>query len=592
MSEKYGVTFFQPGQIVFHVAGEADIDSLIEWAYPICEEQDWQIKRLPPGEEVPFSGSAGHSEGMYGTESLSKKSAQSRPYIPPPYEKKGPFTLVPATVTGIENEKDMDQLLDLILHLDAMRKDAQDAHGIPLQLVSPNWLMSAVRSDPGGTGGPGGRPVQYNGKLDTSEHLFIFGEQVKNDKGGEGIVVAVLDTAPSPSLDEIYKRWVKNVPEENEREEMLEHSLLTTLLDENDRHLTVIGIEGENQESDTSSDDNGTNSSDEIQLEDHDYPMSDHGLFVAGIIHSLAPKADIRLIPVLNQFGVGDLMGIAHGLKQVIEFSPKEDQNKNLVVNMSLTLQFPLEEAHIGTDDPKGKELGMKILDQRRPWCVDLLCVLINWFCKVIYDRFHIQLPGCEESWFERQALPLLSICRSVNFLGSDIIAAAGNKGKEHYRPRAEYPAAFRGVWGVGALPKNPIQPQSPCTRLEAASYSNYSDRPRVSGIATLGGEKDEDGDTDTGILGIYVGSFPKKIPGTDEWVYEPSTNGWAYWCGTSFATAIITGLTANMLSKMPSSATPHEAIQILLKDQRFRTQRYRTKEFERVLFVTQGPRS
>lgn len=276
-------------------------------------------------------------------------------------------------------------------------------------------------------------------------------------------------------------------------------------------------------------------------------------------------------------------MGIARGLKQVID----NYGGNNLVVNMSLTMQFPLEEAHIGTDDAKGRELGMKILNQRRPWCVDFVCMLINWFCKVIYDRFHIQLPGCEESWFERQALPLLSICRSVSFLGSDIIAAAGNKrnGPNSQRPQAEYPAAFQEVLGIGALPKFQTPPANPNTRLSAASYSNFSDRPRGSGIATLGGEKGENGNTITssGVLGIYVGGFPKKIPSTKDWTYKPNTNGWAYWCGTSFATAIVSGLTANMLSNgkmLPEIIDKLENAQPSFK----------TEQNEAVLFATQGP--
>jgi len=31
--------------------------------------------------------------------------------------------------------------------------------------------------------------------------------------------------------------------------------------------------------------------------------MADHGLFVAGIIHSIAPQASLHLIRVLNDFG-------------------------------------------------------------------------------------------------------------------------------------------------------------------------------------------------------------------------------------------------------------------------------------------------
>jgi hypothetical protein len=40
------------------------------------------------------------------------------------------------------------------------------------------------------------------------------------------------------------------------------------------------------------------------------YRMTDHGLFVAGIIHTIAPQAELHLIEVLNPYGVGDLESI------------------------------------------------------------------------------------------------------------------------------------------------------------------------------------------------------------------------------------------------------------------------------------------
>ncbi len=47
----------------------------------------------------------------------------------------------------------------------------------------------------------------------------------------------------------------------------------------------------------------------------HEYWMYDHGLFVAGIIHTIAREAQLHLIEVLNWFGVGTLETIARGLE-------------------------------------------------------------------------------------------------------------------------------------------------------------------------------------------------------------------------------------------------------------------------------------
>jgi hypothetical protein len=306
--------------------------------------------------------------------------------------------------------------------------------------------------------------------------------------------------------------------------------------------------------------------------------MSDHGLFIAGIIHSLAPKAKINLIQVLNRYGVGDLVGIATGLEKVVR-DQQANPAQNLLVNMSLTMQFPLEEAHVESRHPKGRELGRKILRQKRSLFMEIICFLSN----LISIIFHIPRLACGPSWFQRQALSLLSIVRSVSTLQSDIIAAAGNKGKDGYRPQAEFPAAFPEVLGVGALPKNMDPNPDPRIRMRTAGYSNLSDRPRYFGKATLGGEEGlDENKQDKGILGIYVEGLPGSKDGAIPAKPGPNKTGWGYWSGTSFATAIVTGLVANMLSNMPGQ-TPRDAINALS-----RSQEYLTKQGEDVFYVRQ----
>src|SRR5688572_6694402 len=53
-----------------------------------------------------------------------------------------------------EQEKAFTELLDYVILLDENRGTAP----VPLEAVSPNWLMSGSPSSPGGTGGPGGKP--------------------------------------------------------------------------------------------------------------------------------------------------------------------------------------------------------------------------------------------------------------------------------------------------------------------------------------------------------------------------------------------------------------------------------------------------
>src|SRR6185503_1084154 len=91
------------------------------------------------------------------------------------------------------------------------------------------------------------------------------------------------------------------------------------------------------------------------------------------------------------------------------------------------------------------------------------------------------------------------------------VIAAAGNDGAHNNsswlirkRPSTRYPAAFDGVWGVGALPKQ-VSRQSNGKYL-AATYSNKADdKVPPEGYVTLGGEPG----VGRGVLGVYIGDFP-----------------------------------------------------------------------------------
>jgi subtilisin family serine protease len=68
-----------------------------------------------------------------------------------------------------------------------------------------------------------------------------------------------------------------------------------------------------------------------------------------------------------------------------------------------------------------------------------------------------------------------------------------------------------------------------------------------------LGGEPGER----NGILGIYLGEYPPEPSLSDpegvgqgwDHVGQRSINGWAWWAGTSFATPVLTGVIAAVLS-------------------------------------------
>src|SRR5205085_6875842 len=136
-------------------------------------------------------------------------------------------------------------------------------------------------------------------------------------------------------------------------------------------------------------------------------------------------------------------------------------------------------------------------------------------------------------AWSKRQGQIIERICNSLYARGSKVIAAAGNNGKKNQsRPQACYPAAFDSVLGVGALPKSE-KLGTGTGKYHGTSYSNRSDRPERTGITTLGGDVDLQGNVgpQEGILGIYLEEFPKSGSHPDP---SQSSNGWGWWAGTS----------------------------------------------------------
>ena len=610
--EKRTIDYFRRGQVLFLVDGkwdEASAQELLSWARPIAAEAGVtiNISRQPvifPSVqdllEPPQEGEGPQGpvfQGLdinQGTLSLSsiETAERKKPYTSPAISEEGSFALVSADVPELADipepgtpgratklSQDASNLLDLIRTMDGARGNVFG--GTRLQVVSPNWLASGGASSPGGTGGPGGRPVSYDGPANTEEYkihadlddVWLNGIlDIPDDQRGKDVVVAILDTAPTkdvfppdpgekwaiqragvgPVLTTIYDRWVTqrqfNPPDP--------HPLINGLMNPADPRLTVY-LHPDVDRYDPNIEGDGY-----MQTRRHDYEMTDHGLFVAGLIHSLAPQAQIHLYQVLNRYGVGDLVTIADALLDVyLKFA-----RGLLVVNLSLNINIPLVDEHRqhdddDDDDDDDDEMGRSLID----------------FKKTDEKKE-------ADSWSVRQKLAAERICALALAIGSRVIAAAGNNRKQipqSFRPEACYPAALESVLGVGALPKG----KKPTNPLKTASYSNRSDRPEYTGITTLGGERGKK----KGVLGIYLAEFPHREeedePDDEEHRNRktPSKYGWGWWAGTSFATPIISGITAALLSSMPGSKTEDAIVQL------FAGQTHITDANEDVLFVTQG---
>ncbi|GAC1643557.1 MAG: hypothetical protein NVS4B8_13660 [Herpetosiphon sp.] len=391
-------------------------------------------------------------------------------------------------VAGLEAET--STLIGLLATLNRqLIEQPTEAGGIVIKAFTPNWVGSCAQLIV--VGGPGARPMPIATRsldIDDKPWRFTFANNVLAESS-EGVEVVVLDTAPRRSLlQRAYEQWHR------------EHPLLRSLLGSTG-HFDVDDPAGVLRVMPV-----GAPSWPAYTVDQHHYRMTDHGLFAAGIIHSIAPRAKIRLIEVLNPFGVGTFQTLSAGLQTAWKTSTKP-----CVVNCSLTMRTP-------------------VIDELEP--------------QHVYSPFK---DDCRI--LDLVGRPLEAVCAFFAAQGMRLVAAAGNEALGGQHPQARLPAAYASVTGVGAL-----------DRLgHATDYSNLADEPLSDGVATFGGvapgTRLARAKARRSMLGIYIGSFPD---GT--W----SSNGWGLWAGTSFAAPVVSGVLANLLSATDNTQLPqtrlHEA--------------------------------
>jgi Subtilase family len=401
------------------------------------------------------------------------------------------FSIIKCEVQG--TPENPAGLLDVIRGLTNQLRE-RSLGALTIKDVTPNWLTS-VTSQGSGTGGPGGRPSPYYGSRKNAPYGFDIVTQLKDKNiygDGTGVDVAILDTAPSAhDLVAAHKEWP-------------DHPIIASLLGPGGKlHLYPASYDELLHMG-------------SLSLNDHDYKMTDHGLFIAGIIHSIVPNAEIHLIEVLNHYGIGDFANFVQGLQKVRSEIYKPD--RKMVINCSWMLEFPRDDHHCRHMNQTGDP------DAYFEWAV-------REFSKT--DQATL--------------LTLETLFNQFYYLNRQAIAAAGNDGRKEHPERVEarYPAALKRVTGVGALPKSLERGGN--GKFLPSVFSNLADTPEKKGIATLGGEEGEG----KGVLGLYIGEFPDCCRNESKW---------AWWAGTSFAAPILTGTVASILSRTANNITSTQA--------------------------------
>jgi hypothetical protein len=316
-------------------------------------------------------------------------------------------------------------------------------------------------------------------------------------KGAEDVLVAVLDTAPHPdrirsaaSRLELRRNW-------------LLHRLASDLQSDNGA-LSV--------EYDRYALTNDVRTGRDRYYESRYYLMPDHGVSVVGLIRDIAPRARIRLIRILNDYGGSDLYSLFAALTD-LEREMVSGSVRRLVINLSLTIMPDI---------------------RRLPYI---------WFADRQWSS--TQLTGVMRVLNHiEEGLRLLF--ESLYAHGALIVAAAGNdsvqvtqRGQAPRPPRA--PARYETTLSVTAVN----------SQFAPSNFANAANvPPSDTGVATFGGDgygaKDKNGLPDA-VRGVYISSsFPDG---------EQNISGWADWSGTSFAAPIVSAVGAHLMAQGWSSS-------------------------------------
>jgi hypothetical protein len=320
---------------------------------------------------------------------------------------------------------------------------------------------------------------------------------------------------------------------------------------------------------------------DDMRVAHHHYAMNDHAMFIAGIINAIAPQARLRMIPVLDRYGVGTIDTLVKGFKEIdsLYFDPAaESDAQAVIINCSLTFAIPQSDNHAEIEALMKSHVIM--LDRRE------LGRLIHP-ASDLQEKIAAQLQPRDTKGSED-----IIGAKGPEFI---IVAAAGNDSAASGPLEARWPAALDGVVGVAAwqYKGEPVMGTTlSLSEIKRASYSNIADRPYATVQPTPatsqspeGRSADEKGFIAFGgavetvvldnadimhqhnaalwnslasaipgksILGLYLEHFPSPDPcGQGQSQGPLSSTGYAWWAGTSFATAVVSGALARLATDM-----------------------------------------
>jgi hypothetical protein len=404
--------------------------------------------------------------------------------------------------------------------LDAQAPDSLDRlreTGVEPLGVMPHWLGSAMQDFSGGSPATLPRPTRprrstspWRRRYTATDRGLDFRDRLRRGRGLSPVPVLVLDTPPD---------WGRAQRQAGRFADV--NAQLPELLE----FLGDTSVPGWHADALLALDRSGLKlAATPSRRAGHD--VSDHALFIAGLIHDLAPTSAISLRPVLNRFGVGDLHLLLQVLADVTRSKPSEQP---VVINMSLGFMPNLEYLPwlwFGVSRPNDPDFAGDVAIRDEPR--NQAWLIAN---RAEVDRTRALLHGGLD---QLGGYLLANNCFGVAAAGNDSLTRV-ERGSPRLGPR--YPARDEAVLGVAATTLDPET---------AAAYSNVGEEVEVGDhIATFGGDTRGDSDTPrNGVIGVYTATTYPAAPG-EAAADLKNENGWAEWSGTSFSTAIASGLVA-----------------------------------------------